>query len=183
MDKLIVSLTIFVSVLFIGIVKQYIQYIIIRRNSREDENTLYLDSEIPNASALVFANKIIIYGKLGSLSEFAILHESYHLKQKKLALIQLAAVALFSALLPFSLFSLLGIYFSYVLTNWKIEKDADLYAFSRGGKYEARYKRPKSRLARLIAWLLDTHPPDYIRISEEYRRKNIYYLFIKDIIS
>ncbi|WP_218265732.1 hypothetical protein [Saccharolobus shibatae] len=172
-----------ISVLLIGIIKQYTQYIIIRKRAKEHDGIIYAESETPNAAALTFVNKIIIYGKLGSLSKFALLHESYHLKQKKLALLQLIIMAFFTSLLSYSLFFLITIYLSYIMINWKIEQDADLYAFKNATTYEARYPRPKSRIIRFLVWILDSHPPDYIRISEEYRRKNIYYLFLKDIFT
>jgi hypothetical protein len=46
-------------------------------------------------------------------------------------------------------------------------------------------QRPKSGIERLKEWVLDSHPPDYVRAKEEYYEKKISLikLFLEDLLS
>ena len=164
-------------------IKQAVQYAVATRYGKRSGNIIYVESDSPNAAAITFFNVVVVSGDLGGLSEFAMLHERYHLRQKAASILQALAVSAAASMIVVSPLALAAIYFTYVLTSWKIERDADKYAVENGAVYVPRYNRPKSRVVRLIIWLLDTHPPDYIRVREDYTKKCIYSLFIEDIFT
>jgi len=59
----------------IGVLKQYFYYFKIKKKSRLDGEVMRVDiqDEKPNAIALVFPGKIVVYGDLGKMNTFALL--------------------------------------------------------------------------------------------------------------
>ena len=164
-------------------IKQAVQYAVAARYGKRAGDVIYVESDSPNAAAITFFNVVVVSGDLGGLSGFAMLHERYHLRQKLASVLQALAVSATASMIVVSPLALAAVYFTYVLTSWKIERDADKYAVENGAVYTPRYSRPANRLVRLIAWLLDTHPPDYIRAREDYTKKCVYSLFIEDVFT
>lgn len=73
----------------------------------------------------------------------------------------------------------------------EMERDADIYGFGSAENFKKVAQKmgidtnkPASRLKRLRGWL-STHPPPWVRVSEEYYdgRKSLLRLFLKDVYS
>ncbi|BBG27811.1 hypothetical protein IC007_2365 [Sulfuracidifex tepidarius] len=146
----------------------------IRILNNEEENAIALNS-------FFFRNTIVFLSN--EINEKILRHEEGHLKQPNYIYAFLLLVA---ALLPLSYIIAVPAVFIGKFLLWKMERDADLYAYRLYNvKYESDVFRPKSRIERLKAWIFDTHPPDYMRKIEEYydKKMNILKLFIRDLFS
>jgi hypothetical protein len=143
-----------------------------------------LDVNEDNAIALnsLFFRNVVVFLS-DKIDERILRHEEGHINQFNYIYTFLIAVA---ALLPInSLVAIPAILIGKFLL-WKMERDADLYAYSKYNiRYESATERPKSRIERLKCWLLDSHPPDYIRKEEKYYEKktSLLNLFIQDLFS
>jgi hypothetical protein len=142
--------------------------------NKGEENAVTLNS-------LFFRNTIIFLSN--KIDERILRHEEGHIKQFNYVYALMVAVA---ALLPFTNAILIPAVILGKFLWWKAERDADLYAYyNYNVKYESDAERPKSRVERLKAWLLDSHPPDYVRKEEEYyeKKNNLVKLFVHDLLS
>jgi hypothetical protein len=147
-------------------------------------NVRVLDINEENAitlNSIFFRNTIVFLSN--KIGEEVLRHEEGHVKQFNYIYAFLVAIA---ALLPVS--TLLAIpaipIGKYLL--WKMERNADLYAYSKYNiKYMSNAQRPKSGIERLKEWVLDSHPPDYIRTKEEYyeKKNSLIKLLLKDLFS
>jgi hypothetical protein len=139
-----------------------------------EENAVTLNSVFFRNTIVFLSNKI---------DERILRHEEGHTKQFNYVYAFLIVTA---ALLPFGVFvAVLAIPVGKFLL-WKMERDADLYAFSRCNiRYISNVQRPKSSVERLKGWVFDSHPPDWVRKEEEYYEKkiNLFKLFIHDLAS
>jgi hypothetical protein len=139
-----------------------------------EENAVTLNS-------IFFRNTIVFLSN--KIDEKILTHEEGHTKQFNYIYTFLIAVA---ALLPLGVFvAVIAVPLGKFLL-WKMERDADLYAYIKYNvKYESSAERPKRKLDRIKAWLFDTHPPDYIRKEENYyeKRNNLIKLFLEDLLS
>ncbi|QXJ30341.1 Peptidase M48, membrane-bound metallopeptidase [Saccharolobus shibatae] len=154
----------------------------VRKDGKVSVRVLDINEE--NAIALnsfFFRNTIVFLSD--EVSEKILRHEEGHLKQFNYIYAFLLIVA---ALLPLNyLISIPSVIVGKIIF-WEIERDADLYAYTKYNvKYESDVFRPKSRIERLKEWLLDSHPPDWVRKEEEYydKKTNILKLFICDLFS
>jgi len=139
-----------------------------------EENAVTLNS-------LFFRNAIVFLSN--KIDEKILTHEEGHTKQFNYIYAFLIFVA---ALLPLStLLAILAVPLGKFLL-WKMERDADLYAYYHYNiKYSSEQQRPSRMIDRLKEWVFDTHPPDYIRTKEEYYQKknNLIKLFLEDLFS
>jgi hypothetical protein len=125
-----------------------------------EENALALNS-------LFFRNTVIFLSN--KISEEVLRHEEGHIKQFNYIYAYLVVVA---SLLPLGTLIAIPAVFMGKFLLWKMERGADLYAFINYNiRYMSNIKRPKSRIERLKAWVLDSHPPDWVREKEEYYEK------------
>jgi hypothetical protein len=139
-----------------------------------EENAITLNS-------IFFRNTIVFLSN--KISEEVLRHEEGHTKQFNYIYAFLIAVA---ALLPLSNFIAIPAVLLGKFLLWKMERDADLYAYIKYNvKYESEIERPDSRIERLKSWIFDSHPPDYIRKEEKYYQKKISLikLLISDLFS
>jgi len=139
-----------------------------------EENAVTLNSIFFRNTIVFFSNKI---------DEKILTHEEGHIKQFNYIYVFLIFVA---ALLPLSIFiAILAVPLGKYLL-WKMERDADLYAYTKYNiKYESVAERPKSKIDRIKAWVLDSHPPDWVREKEEYyeKKNSLIKLLLKDLFS
>jgi hypothetical protein len=139
-----------------------------------EENAITLNS-------LFYRNCVVFLSD--KINERILRHEEGHANQFNYIYAFLIFVA---ALLPLSIFiAILAVPLGKFLL-WKMERDADLYAYTKYNiRFESDAERPKSRIERLKSWLFDSHPPDYIRKEEKYYEKKISLikLFIQDLTS
>jgi hypothetical protein len=137
-----------------------------------EENAVTLNS-------IFFRNTIVFLSD--KINEKILRHEEGHMKQFNYVYAFLLSVAF---LFPVNnLVVIPGVFIGKFLL-WEMERDADLYAYYNYGiKYESKAERPKSRLERLKEWVLDSHPPDYIRKENKYYEKNnnLFVLFLQDL--
>jgi len=141
---------------------------------RGEENAVTLNS-------LFFRDTIVFLSD--KIDERILRHEEGHARQFNYVYALMVAVA---ALLPLAKIVLIPAVVLGKFLWWKTERDADLYAYYRYNvKYESGAERPKSRVERLKAWILDSHPPDWVREREEYYQKknNLIKLFVQDLLS
>jgi len=139
-----------------------------------EENAIALNS-------LFFRNTVVFLSD--KINERILRHEEGHINQFNYIYAFLILVA---AVIPLNIIIIVPAIFIAKLLLWKMERDADLYAYTKYNiKYESGAERPKSKIDRIKAWLFDTHPPDWVREKEEkyYEKKNILKLFINDIVS
>jgi len=139
-----------------------------------EENAVTLNSTFFRNTIVFLSNKI---------SEEVLRHEEGHTKQFNYVYAFLITIA---ALLPLRTLLAIPAVFLGKFLLWKMERNSDLYAYTI---YDIRYmsnaQRPESRTERLKAWILDSHPPDWIREKEEYyeKRNNLIKLFLEDLLS
>ncbi|ADB87195.1 hypothetical protein [Saccharolobus islandicus] len=139
-----------------------------------EENAITLNS-------IFFRNTIVFLSN--KIDEKILTHEEGHTKQFNYIYAFLLAVA---ALLPLSNFIAIPAVLLGKFLLWKMERDADLYAYYHYNiKYESVAERPKSKIERLKSWLFDSHPPDYIRTKEEYyeKKNSLIKLLLNDLLS
>jgi hypothetical protein len=139
-----------------------------------EENAVTLNS-------IFFRNTIVFLSN--KIDEKILTHEEGHIKQFNYIYVFLIVVAV---LLPLSDFIAIPAVLLGKFLLWKMERDADLYAYTKYNvKYESGVERPKSKIDRIKAWIFDSHPPDWIRKEEEYyEKKNILIkLFLEDLLS
>lgn len=132
-------------------------------------------------NSIFFRNAIVFLSP--QIDESILRHEEGHTRQFNYIYAFLIVVG---ALLPLSPLTSIPAVILGKLILWKMERDADLYAYYNYNiMYNLQVERPRSRLKRLMAWLLDSHPPDYIRSSKEYydKKTNIVKLFISDLLA
>lgn len=144
----------------------------IRVLDRGERNALTLNS-------IFFRNAVVFLSE--EVDEGILRHEEGHLNQFNYVYALLVATG---ALLPLSSLVAIPAIVLGKLLLWKMERDADLHAYHRYNiKYESGGTRPARRAARLLAWLLDSHPPDYIRKEEKYydKKTSILSLFVGDL--
>jgi len=137
-----------------------------------EENAVTLNSIFFRDTVVFLSNKI---------NEKVLRHEEGHTKQFNYIYAFLVLVAV---IFPFNSLVLFPAVFIGKFLLWKMERDADLYAYYNYGiKYESGAERPKSRIGRLKEWILDSHPPDYIRKENKYyeKNKNLFSLFLQDL--
>jgi hypothetical protein len=137
-----------------------------------EENAVALNSIFFRNSIVFLSNKI---------NEKILRHEEGHTKQFNYVY---AFLILIAVVFPFYSPVAVPAVFVGKFLIWKMERDADLYAYYNYGiKYESGAERPKSRLERLKEWVLDSHPPDYIRKEDKYYEKNnnLFVLFLQDL--
>jgi hypothetical protein len=130
-------------------------------------------------NTIFFRNTIVFLSD--KINEKILRHEEGHTRQFNYIYAFLVLVAV---TLPFNGLIAVPAVFIGKLLLWKAERDADLYAYyNYGVKYESEAERPGSRIERLKEWLLDSHPPDYIRKENEYyeKRNNLIKLFFRDL--
>jgi len=148
--------------------------VVVRVLNINEENAVALNS-------IFFRNTIVFLSD--KVNEKILRHEEGHTKQFNYIY---AFLVLTAVMLPFdSLIAIPAVFVGKFLL-WKMERDADLYAYYNYGiKYESKAERPKSRIERLKEWILDSHPPDYIRKENEYYEKNnnLIRLFLRDLSS
>jgi hypothetical protein len=154
----------------------------VRREGKVNVRVLDINEE--NAitlNSIFFRNTIVFLSN--KISEEVLRHEEGHVKQFNYIYVFLVAIA---TLLPLSDFiAILAVLLGKFLL-WKMERDADLYAYT---KYNIRYmsntQRPRSWVERLKEWIFDSHPPDYIRAKEEYyeKKNSLIKLLLKDLFS
>ena len=132
-------------------------------------------------NSIFFRNAIVFLSP--QIDEGILRHEEGHARQFNYIYAFLIVVG---ALLPLSpLVSVPAVVLGKLIL-WKMERDADLFAYSYYNiMYKTQVTRPRSRVKRLMAWLLDSHPPDYIRSMKEYydKKTNILKLFIWDLLT
>jgi hypothetical protein len=139
-----------------------------------EENAVTLNS-------LFFRNAIVFLSN--KIDERIWRHEEGHTKQFNYIYAFLIVVA---ALLPLSDLVAIPAVLVGKFLLWKMERDADLYAFSRCNiRYMSNVQRPKSRVERLKGWVFDSHPPDWVRKEEKYyeKRNSLIKLLLKDLFS
>jgi len=139
-----------------------------------EENALALNS-------LLFRNTVIFLSN--KINEEVLRHEEGHTKQFNYLYVYLIIVA---SLLPLNTLIAIPAVFIGKFLLWKMERDADLYAFVNYNiRYMSNVKRPESRIERLKDWILDSHPPDWVREKEEYYEKkySLVKLLLKDLFS
>jgi hypothetical protein len=139
-----------------------------------EENAVTLNS-------IFFRNTIVFLSN--KIDEKILTHEEGHTKQFNYIYAFLIAVA---ALLPVSTLLAIPAILVGKYLLWKMERDADLYAYSKYNiKYMSNAQRPKSRIERLKEWIFDSHPPDWVREKEEYyeKKNSLIKLFIQDLSS
>jgi hypothetical protein len=132
-------------------------------------------------NSLFFQNTIIFLSN--KISEEVLRHEEGHIKQFNYLYVYLIAVA---SLLSLDTLIVIPAVFMGKFLLWEMERDADLYAFTNYNiRYMSNVKRPESRIERLKYWMLDSHPPDWVREKEEYYEKNysLVKLLLKDLFS
>ena len=142
-----------------------------------------IESNDPNAITV----KSVLFGRclvfIGEIDKKIYAHEEGHLKQPNFMLYFLLASAFAIA---YSVLTVPLLLVLYKIMFWHFERDADLYAYyNYNVKFESDVERPAKRIERLKAWLFDTHPPDWVRKSEEYydKKTNVLALFIRDLLS
>jgi hypothetical protein len=139
-----------------------------------EENAIALNS-------LFFRNTVVFLSD--KINERILRHEEGHTKQFNYIYAFLILVA---AVIPLNIIIIIPAIFIAKLLLWKMERDADLYAYIKYNvKYESGAERPKRKLDRIKAWIFDTHPPDYIRKEEKYyeKKNNLIKLFLEDLFS
>jgi len=139
-----------------------------------EENALTLNS-------LFFRNTVVFLSS--KISEEILRHEEGHTRQFNYMYVYLVLIA---SLLPLGTFIVIPSVFIGKFILWGMERDADLYAFTNYNiMYMSDIKRPQSRVERLITWLLDSHPPDWVRGKREYYEKkySLIKLLLKDLFS
>ncbi|AAY79911.1 conjugal transfer protein [Sulfolobus acidocaldarius] len=142
----------------------------VRLLDRGEENAIYVNT-------LLLKKKIILLKR--DLPETILKHELGHVEQVNiyyLGLILAPWVASCNVLLLIPLaftIKAIGVYLEY-----KADK-----AVGKPLKFNDPKPRPKSRLKRLYAWILENHPPDWVRMREDYLQKNIVTLFLRDILN
>jgi hypothetical protein len=137
-----------------------------------EENAVTLNS-------IFFRNTVVFLSN--KMSEKVLRHEEGHTKQFNYVY---AFLILTAVTFPFNKLVVIPAVLIGKFLLWKMERDADLYAYYNYGiKYESDMERPKSRLERLKEWILDSHPPDYIRKENKYYEKNnsLFNLFLQDL--
>nr|WP_011225154.1 hypothetical protein [Sulfolobus islandicus]CAG38189.1 hypothetical protein [Sulfolobus islandicus] len=149
----------------------------IRVLNMNEENAITLNS-------LFFRNSIVFLSD--KLNDRILRHEEGHTKQLNYIYVFLLAVA---ALLPvISNFTIPAVLLGVLLGKfllWHMERAADLYAYTKYNiKYESAAVRPK-RIERLKSWILDSHPPDWVRAKEEYyeKKNSLIKLLLRDLLS
>jgi len=154
----------------------------VRREGKVSVRVLDVNEE--NAvtfNSIFFRNTIVFLSN--RIDEEVLAHEEGHTKQFNYIYAFLIVTA---ALLPVSTLLAIPAILVGKYLLWKMERDADLYAYSKYNiKYMSNAQRPKSRIKRLKEWIFDSHPPDYIRTKEEYyeKRNSLIKLLLKDLFS
>ena len=139
-----------------------------------EENAVTLNS-------IFFRNTIVFLSN--KISEEVLRHEEGHTKQFNYIYVFLIVVAV---LLPLSDFIAIPAVLLGKFLLWKMERDADLYAYTIYNiRYMSNAQRPRSRIERLKGWVFDSHPPDWVRGEKEYYEKKIglIRLLLKDLFS
>jgi len=139
-----------------------------------EDNALTLNS-------IFFRNAIVFLSN--RISEEVLTHEEGHVKQFNYVY---AFLVLTAASLPVSTWLVIPAILVGKFLLWRMERSADLYAYTKYNiKYESVAEVPSSRIERLKAWVLDSHPPDYIRRKEEYYEKSnsLIKLLLNDLFS
>ncbi|MEJ2780592.1 conjugal transfer protein [Stygiolobus sp. CP850M] len=154
----------------------------VRREGKVNVRVLDINEE--NAitlNSIFFRNTIVFLSN--KISEEVLRHEEGHTKQFNYIYVFLVAIA---ALLPVSTLLAIPAVLLGKFLLWKMERDADLYAYIKYNvKYESGAERPKRKLDRIKAWIFDSHPPDWVREKEEYYQKknSLIKLFLEDLLS
>ncbi|WP_338601366.1 conjugal transfer protein [Sulfolobus tengchongensis] len=148
------------------------------KDKKDDDNAIAVTS-------IFFGNAIILLSD--HVNDSVIYHEYGHLRQREEVYTALFLLGiLFSIAFQSYPFLLPVLLLSFRFFFMHLERSADLYAYKvYNTRYEPKHpERPKNRIERLKAWLFDSHAPDWVRIKDEYynERKNIIYLFLKDIL-
>ncbi|BDC18238.1 hypothetical protein [Acidianus sp. HS-5] len=153
---------------------------------KEEDGVKYwfIKSKYVNARArksVFFGKNIFVYKEY---DERIIAHEKVHLEQINfpylIILISSLGISIsFTTMNPIPV--VLSVLYTIALSQ-HYERDADLRAYKGKSMFPFSSNRP-NRLRRIIGWL-DTHPPTWIRDSDEYYNKenDLFYLFIRDII-
>jgi len=138
-----------------------------------EENAIALNS-------LFFRNSIVFLSD--KLNDRILRHEEGHINQFNYIYAFLILVAV---VLPLNNIITIPAVLLGKFLLWKMERDADLYAYTINIKYMSNAQRPESRIERLKEWVLDSHPPDWVREKEEYyeKRNNLIKLFLEDLLS
>ncbi|MCI4397187.1 MAG: conjugal transfer protein [Thermoprotei archaeon] len=181
------SLTILNLVLVIGFYEGFHGYLYFRSKGVKKEGKIeirVLNINEENAIALnsLFFRNVVVFLS-DKINERILRHEEGHINQFNYIYLFMIAVA---ALLPINtLLAIPAILIGRIML-WKMERDADLYAYSKYNvKFESDAERPKSKIDRIKAWLFDSHPPDWVRTKEEYyeKKNSLIKLFIQDLFS
>jgi hypothetical protein len=178
-------MTFFITFFLLFAILELQNFINIRKSTflKEEEGVKYWfrDSKYVNARArksVIFGKNIFIYKRY---DERVIAHEKAHLEQINFPYLILLISSLgISA--SFTTMSSLPVALSVICVlalSQHYERDADLRAYGEKSLFPFSSARPTSRLKRLIGWI-DTHPPTWIRDSDEYydKRNNLFSLFI-----
>ncbi|MCI4407773.1 MAG: hypothetical protein JHC26_01685 [Thermofilum sp.] len=86
-----------------------------------------------------------------------------------------ASILLPVLLLPIP-WSLMGALFLYIITKWvkkNWERRADIFAFEMTGKKYSSIQPESNKFILLYRWLFWSHPPEKVRIENEYYKKEI----------
>jgi len=137
-----------------------------------EENAVTLNS--------IFFRNIIVFLS-DKVNEKILRHEEGHTKQFNYIY---ALLILIAVILPVNNLIVIPAVFIGKFLLWEMERGADLYAYYNYGiKYESGAVRPESRIKRLMEWVLDSHPPDYIRKEDKYyeKKNSLLKLLLQDL--
>jgi hypothetical protein len=152
----------------------------VRREGKIRVRVLNIDEEnAVTLNSIFFRNTVVFLSD--KINEKILRHEEGHTKQFNYIY---AFLILTAVVFPINNLVVIPAVFVGKFLMWKMERDADLYAYYNYGiKYESKAERPKSRIVRLKEWILDSHPPDYIRKENGYYEKNnnLFKLFLQDL--